>query len=296
MFNSSINSTIERIVLGTAQFGMNYGVANKRGKISEEEVYQILNFAYKVGIKTIDTAVVYGESERVLGNIGVRNFDIISKIPKYDKRSSNDYFSVKKEIVNSINRLKVDSLHAVLLHDSSDLILDKTLYESLWKIKQDGLIKKIGVSIYHPFELDDLLDVFDLDIVQSPFNLFDQRIINSKHFEFMIENNIEIHVRSIFLQGLLLMDKFSLPEKFKKWESLFSRYYDFLERTKFDPLSLNLSFPLSFKNIDKFIIGVDSLQHLEQIVSSLSDNRHISSYPEIISNDLDLINPSNWQL
>lgn len=296
MFNPSINSTVNKIILGTAQFGMKYGVANKTGKIPEEEVEQILKFAHKVGIKTIDTAIVYGESEMVLGNIGVRNFEIISKIPKYNKRSGNDYFSVKKEIVNSINRLNIDSLHAVLLHESSDLILDKTLYESLWKIKQDGLIKKIGVSIYHPSELDNLLGVFDLDIVQSPFNLFDQRIINSKHFDFMIQNNIEIHVRSIFLQGLLLMDKFSLPEKFNKWGSLFSKYYDFLEKTNSDPLSLNLSFPISFKNIDKFIIGVDSLKHLEQIVSSLSESRNISSYPEIISNDLNLINPSNWQL
>ena len=110
----------------------------------------------------------------------------------------------------------------------------------------------------------------------------------------MTDNNIEIHVRSLFLQGLLLMDKLSLPKKFYRWDKLFSKYYNYLEKLDIDPLTLNLSFPQSFNKINKYIVGIDSLNHLKQIVSALEVNRSIISYPDIEVNDPDLINPSNW--
>ena len=208
--------------LGTAQFGLPYGVANQRGQISLDDARAILRCAESAGIDTLDTAIAYGDSEDRLGEIGVASWQVISKLPGIPEDCTDVATWVSHAVEASLCRLGISQLRVLLLHCPAQLLSEQgeVLYAALAQQKRNGLVKKIGVSIYEPDELNALCLNFDFDVVQAPFNIFDRRMIDSGWLVRLSQRGIEVHVRSVFLQGLLLQQPVDRPIKFQRWRSL----------------------------------------------------------------------------
>ena len=286
-----------KLALGTVQFGLNYGISNQSGQVSPEHVKEVIAFAQLHGIDTLDTAISYGESESCLGDAGVGGFKVITKLPSLPENTSNIDKWVSDQMQLSLQRLGVTSLYAVLLHRSEQLVgnTGNALALSLKKLKATGVVKKIGVSIYTPSELDHIIDRLMIDIVQAPFNLIDRRLQTSGWLQRLHDSGIEIHARSAFLQGLLLMKPPSIPEKFKRWLPLLSDYHHWLSITQVSAVTACLGFVQSFPQITRVVVGVDDLEQLQQlIVASKTDFR--GNWPLISSDNELLINPSNWNV
>jgi aryl-alcohol dehydrogenase-like predicted oxidoreductase len=282
-----------KLALGTVQMGMDYGLAKLQSKTSEEECRRILELASASGICMLDTAIQYGVSERILGEIGVDHWDIVTKL--HEVPVDNDCISwIGSEIRGSLSRLRIESLYGVLLHRSQQLNLPggQTILEILIAMKSEGLTRKIGISIYGPDELEGIPLEY-LDIVQAPINLVDRRLIESGWISKLKDAGVEIHARSVFLQGLLLMDDIDRPSKFDRWSVMWSNYQSWLDSTGLTRLEACLSFVHSIEAIDKIVIGVNSTNHLEEIIRAC--NRSNAFFPDQLSmTDPLLVNPLGW--
>jgi len=286
-----------RIAIGTAQVGSQYGVANSSGILVENQIKKVLLMAQNEGVDTIDTASNYGKSEAILGNLNINNFKVITKLPAVPKDCSNIRKWVDGVVESSLESLNINKIYGILFHNPNQLLTSygAELYTALDKYKQKDIISKIGISIYSPSQLDLLLPKFSIDIVQTPFNLIDRRILNSGWLEKLSNKNIEIHVRSVFLQGLLLMPHSNIPNKFSNWDSVWMKWNNWLSDNKVSAVHACLSFVESFKEVDKIIVGVDSLNHFEQIIQAMQ-KLPITNIINIESQDELLINPSNWNV
>ena len=194
-------NSCHRLALGTVQFGIPYGVANKSGQVNRDEVAKILNQAYATGLDTIDTAIAYGQSEQRLGDIGIANWKVITKLAAMPESVNNVRSWVKESVSSSFKRLGVSRVRGLLLHHSNQLFAPQgeALYQALNDLKEQDMVEKIGVSIYAPEELDAIWPRFKPDIVQSPFNVFDRRLAESGWLKRLHNSGTEIHVRSVFL-------------------------------------------------------------------------------------------------
>ena len=284
-----------RLALGTVQFGLPYGVANNSGQVFRTEARSMLHLASANGLDTIDTAISYGESEICLGELGVEDFKVVTKLPAIPNGCVDVNGWVSEQLKASKLRLRIDTVYGLLLHRSQDLHSSNgvSLYRALKGLKEQGLVNKIGVSIYSPNELDLLPKDFHFDLVQAPFNLIDRSFLESGWMYKLKDNGVEIHTRSAFLQGLLLMQKIDIPKKFLPWEHLWKRWHDWLLENKISSLQATLAFPLSFSEIDRVIVGCDSLTQLQQIFDVIRAP-FINNFPSINCDDDCLINPSRW--
>lgn len=287
-----------RIEIGGVQFGSIYGVSNTSSReVSYSEVSNILNYAQSVGINCIDTAISYGDSERKLGAHGVSNYQVITKLPSIPKDCPNIFTWAEGQLMESLSRLKLSKVYGFLLHNPQDLNGKKgeDLWGALISFKKKNLVDKIGYSIYNPDDLDIFFDSFSPDIVQAPYNILDQRLSLSGWMDRLFQAGIEIHVRSVFLQGLLLMKKNQRPKKFDRWSYIFEKFDLWLKENNLTPMQALTSFALSDPRITKVVIGVDNLLQLEEIVSNLEvKTRYFPG--EICTSDIDLIDPSRWDL
>jgi len=288
-----------KLALGTAQFGLNYGVSNTSGQVGILEVSAILKEAKKYNINTLDTAAVYGNSESVLGKVGISQFNVVTKLPPIPKGVSNINLWVNSQVKLSLNKMCVDSISSLLLHRSSDLfeVSKRQLFDSLCELKDNGVIKKIGVSIYDPDELD-ALESYDIkiDAVQAPFNILDRRLETSGWLEKLNRTGIELHSRSVFLQGLLLQEKNQRSPYFNKWDGYFKRLDEWINDTNQTMLGAALNFPYSYEKINKIIVGVQNKSQLTEVISSIYQYSQLSIPDELRIDDPMLINPTNWNL
>jgi aryl-alcohol dehydrogenase-like predicted oxidoreductase len=286
-----------KLALGTAQFGMQYGVANNTGQPSEAEVKEILQIATAHGVNALDTAIAYGDCEERLGRIGIANWQIISKLPTLTATRTNIYDEVLAAVKGSLQRLGVERIYGLLLHRPEQLI-DKNgeeLYRALKKIKDDGLVQKIGISIYDPSSLEIFLPSFDFDLVQLPLNPVDRRVILSGWANRLRSLGIELHIRSIFLQGLLLMEQNKRPKQFDRWSTLWSKWHEWLLDVNITPLQACLGFAASFPQVHRILVGVENKNQLLEIINGVQKTA-LKIPDEFISDDIDLINPSKWPI
>ena len=285
----------QRIALGTAQFGMPYGIANASGQVTPEEVGRILRKAKECGISTLDTAVVYGESEKVLGAAGVEDFNVISKLPPLPKEDINVAAWVDGHVEQSLDRLRLSRLDGLLLHRPEDLQGRQgvVLSNVLRSLKEDGRVGKMGISIYEIAEVEPAMQVMEIDMVQAPFNLVGRQLSDSGLLDRLALDGIEVHVRSVFLQGLLLLPIHQLCEKFPVWEDLWAVWDDWLKKTATTPAQACLNFVRSFKSIHRIVLGVDSLSQLNELLA-YQDPQETISFPNIACADADLVNPARW--
>ena len=293
---SLLSDMVERLALGTVQFGLKYGISNHQVKVPFKEAKSIIELANSANINTLDTAVSYGDSEKTLGSIGVSDWNIISKLPNIPDECDDVKLWLNNEVTASLKRLNINCLNSLLLHNPQQLfgIHGSSLYKELTNLKDSGKVKKIGISIYNPSELDQICKQFEIDIVQAPLNLVDNRLVESGWLNRLSDLSIEIHARSIFLQGLLLMPARKRPQKFNQWASLWTNWDKWLNEISLTPLQACLQYVLSFKEINKVIVGVDSVNQLENIILSCNSSK-VKAPKNIHCSDVNLVNPSHWQ-
>ena len=283
-----------KLALGTVQFGIDYGVANTKGQVQIEEVHAILNYAQKNGVNTLDTASSYGNSEEVLGKFVVNDFKIITKTTSI-KKGVNE---VVRNFHQSLKNLKQQKVCGLLIHDINEIEHKRfdALFIELARLKQQGLVKKIGASVYNSQQIDYLLDNFSIDLIQLPINILDQRLISNDILIKLKKHNVEIHARSAFLQGLLLMSTDTIPSWFNPIKDTLKLFHKEAKKQNLTKLQLALGFVQSLTEIDKVVVGVDSLKQLYEIINASSVKVNAVELSNISINDPIFLNPSNWKV
>lgn len=262
------------LCLGTAQFGLPYGITNTTGIVSETQVSKILMQAQFAGIPFLDTAQAYGDAESVLGrNLPVgHSFQLISKLAPQPQCefTGEDLLTWQQSLHNSLYHLGVSSIEAILLHSSDDLRKPGSEYLVNWlrDLRESGVVQRLGISIY---EADDLKDIPSdlLDIVQLPLSIYDQRLLNDGTIDHLKSQGCAVHVRSIYLQGLLLTESQNWPA----WiSSKIRNHHVSLEKFAFDRdidlLSCALGFVLDQAAIEATVVGLCSCLELQQLINS----------------------------
>ena len=206
------------LALGTVQFGGRYGVANISGQVPQAEVAAILQRARAAGIDTLDTAIAYGCSESSLGEAGVASWRVITKLPALPDGGSDVAKWAEAQVLGSLQRLRTTQLEALLLHQPADLLGPNgaRFIEALAVLKSRGLIRCAGISIYDPAELARIWPVWRPELVQAPCNIFDRRLLDSGWLAGLSRHGVRIHIRSVFLQGVLLMPASRRPAWFAR--------------------------------------------------------------------------------
>lgn len=294
-FARILNTLTKRLALGTVQFGLPYGIANQAGQVTRDEASAILGHARAMGVDTLDTAIAYGKSEQRLGDIGIGLWQVISKLSAVEEPCTDVAAWVQESVLGSLDRLRIPKLHGLLLHRPQQLLdaQGDALYRALVAIKDQGKVGKIGISIYDPRELDALCPHYHFDVVQAPFNILDRRLATSGWLERLHQAGTEIHIRSVFLQGLLLMEAANRPATFNRWRPLWQQWHSWLDDQLLTPLQACLGFALAQPQIARVVVGVDSLTQLKEVFANL-ESRSVEPPTALVSEDVDLINPSRW--
>lgn len=275
---------MSKIVLGTVQFGLQYGV-NSAGRPSQEAVKGILKEAAKGGITTLDTSSAYGNSEEVLGEsiTTSEQFKIVSKYPKGE-------IPVGEMFNGSLKRLKVDQLYGYLLHHFEAYKNNPAVWDEFEALKESGEVQKIGFSLYTPEELEFILkNGSPFDLIQVPFNIFDKKFL--PYMKELHEKGVEIHVRSTFLQGLFFKDRNALPEKLIPMKKYLLQLDEFSKKSGLSISEIALNYNLQNPYIDGVLIGVDNVEQLQMNLNSVK-NTPIDI--EIEVKEQELLNPVNW--
>lgn len=286
---------MRKLALGTAQFGMAYGIANSGGQVGADEIAAILALAEASSMDTLDTAIAYGESESRLGAAGVAEFRLVTKLPGLPEEEEDPVAWVRSMVQGSLGRLRADVLDGLLLHRPMDLLGPRggELYRGLVSAREDGLVRKIGISVYAPRDIESLWPEFRFDLIQAPYSLVDRRIEKSGWLKRLKDAAVEIHTRSTFLQGLLLMKRTAVPEGFGRWSGLWDAWDKWTRDAGVSRLSACLSVSLRCPEIDRVVVGADSSAHLQQILKAAQSTPG-EAVPDFSSEDEALINPSRW--
>ena len=291
-----------KLCLGTVQFGMKYGINNSQGQPSLERCVEMMNYAVRNGIDSFDTATAYNEAESVVGHFLSQTPDKVNVISKLrpnciEDSSSNIGDIIENELKSTLKKLNVKSIYGYLLHNADYLYNDKVI-ATLKTLKGKGLIKHFGVSIY------DVKDGFygidnGCTIVQAPYSVFDQRIRSQNLLSYAKEKNIEVHTRSAFLQGLLMMDVPNIPDKLNGIIPYVEKLNSICSRYGIDKKQTLIAFVKQTEGIEKLVFGVDNINQLEEFIRIFNE----ASLPEQVINELrlafndiseDLILPNRW--
>jgi aryl-alcohol dehydrogenase-like predicted oxidoreductase len=282
-----------KLVIGSAQMGMRYGLFNKK-KISKVDIDKITRIAHAAKIDLIDTASVYGDSEKIIGKSKLNKLKIITKFKFPKIKNIKPEYWVKREISKSLRNLKVKKIYAILVHDHKDLMgkIGEEYLNSLKNLKKKGIVKKIGVSIYDTSELEKIWKFWKPDIVQAPFNPLDNRLVKSRWAYILKKNKVKIYARSIFLQGLLIND-FNKFIKNNNLSKFLINFNNWCLNKNISRIQACLHYIKQFKEIDYAIVGFDNSDQLKEIVK-LYKNKRIKIPKKFITNNEKLIDPRKW--
>lgn len=287
--------------LGTAQLGLPYGVSNSGGQPSEAEAAAILECALAAGIGIVDTAPAYGESEALIGRLLPAGGDvrIVTKTAPLAgvEVSAADCETVRRSAERSLERLRRDRLDALLIHHGSDLGLPggERLAEEAIALREAGIAACIGVSVYDREEIDIARRLLPLDVVQFPLNVLDQRLLRDGTLAELREEGVEVHVRSAFLQGLLLMQPEQLPAHLSGASQPLRRYDEARRRAGLTPIEGALGFVRHIPDVDVALVGTNSVSELEECVAAMRGRpRAEIDYAPLAIDDPALIDPRRW--
>lgn len=291
-----------RLGLGTVQFGIDYGVSNSAGQVPPAEVGKILTLAEESGIDLLDTAFLYGSAEDVLGKMGAGNgrWKIVTKLPPVADRQADEAARyIHKSFRQSLEKLAAGHVYALLAHDADDLL--STNGESVWSamtvLRRNGLTERIGASVYEGRQVDALLERYPLDIIQLPFSILDRRLESSGRLDRLSDAGVEIHVRSIFLQGIVLMQPSSLPPALSDIAPHLNAVHSALARAGLTPLQGALAAVNARPGLEAAIIGVTSRRELADILAaqdSLSGGIPDLPFEKFALSDPQILNPRHW--
>jgi len=294
-------AVVRKLGLGTVQFGMPYGVSNSQGQPTAEEVARILTKAHLHGVRCLDTAAFYGSSESVLGASMPQGhtFEIVTKTPHFAAEVIGDEHAslLGATFEQSLQRLGADAVYGLLLHNADDLLRPgaQLLVDALLSLKRAGKVKHVGASIYNDRQIARLLELPGLDLVQVPINLLDQRLISSGALTRLKSAGFEIHARSVFLQGLLLMPTETLPSRFQSVRNHLRALEGAAASAGVSMLQASLGFVLGLSEIDRVLVGVNSSAEFEQILDNSQKLPDLNELAAIASwSDENILNPALW--
>lgn len=287
---------LNKIILGTANFNKNYSLIKKN---SFKDAQKVIAYAKKKKVKTIDFAPRYIKNKKILHLIAKSKFKVISKIPSIKKVPRNELQKfIERQIFKNLSIFNSKDIFCILFHDSSDFHFEKIkdAITILNNFKNKKIIEKIGVSIYNPEEVNLILNKFKPhkpDIIQLPYNIFDNRFQVTGVLKKLKKLKIEVHARSIFLQGLFFKDAESLPGYFDKWKKEIKKF----QKNKNDDIIYNIcyNFVNNNKFLDKIIVGFKFPTEIKKFFKNIE-------YPPIkvfnkinLVNDVKLVNPNFWE-
>lgn len=280
-----------KLIIGTAQFGFKYGL--NKTKIKKLEIKNIEKILKKKSLNKFDTAINYGESEKIIGNFNIKK-KVITKIKLPIKKPKDLKKWFDKKLNKSLKKLKVKSLYGLLIHDTADILgKNKEFLNILLDCQKKRLISKLGISVYEVSEINRVLKFWKPEIIQMPANIFDHRFLNDNFLYKLKKLNIELHARSCFLQGVLLEKKIRIGN-FKSKE-IFSSFLNWCQKKQISNLEACIHFIKKIKQIDYLIVGVDNSSHLQEIISSFNKNLiFVPNY--FMNNDKNLIDPRKWKI
>ena len=283
-----------KIIIGAANFGSNYGFVENPNNVNLQNAKKIIKICNSFGINKIDTAMEYNNSEKIIGILN-NDLKVTTKFPYIPGNKKNIVSGIKSKLNNSLKNLKSKKIHSLLMHDSEQLISKngKIIYETLLNLKSKGLIDKIGVSVYDENLLQKIISLYNIDVVQFPCNYLNRTFIDKDLISKLKKKNIEIQARSIFLMGSLLNNNVKNNQYFKKWYKIFEDINKWHKKNKISKLESCLSFVASKKYIDGFIIGIDNVTQITEILQI--DKLKIPKifFPAI--KDKSLIDPRFWK-
>lgn len=262
-----------RLSIGTAQFGMHYGITNRSGEVEIEEMRKIFDYAKKIGIRNIDTAQAYGNAEKKLGQIKDinKNFKILSKLKSStspeEEGKDNNSINWEKQLRETKNDLGAEKIESLMVHNADDLKGDEGEKLRRWisEKKREGMINKTGVSIYDSKDLEDL-SLDKIDIIQLPISIYNQRNMKEGVIQDLKDKGKEIHARSIFLQGLILNEQNTWPNFITKdFRKHHKRWLEEIKIKKSSPLRETMKYLNTIKEIDLIIIGIENKKQLQEI-------------------------------
>ncbi len=281
------------LILGTAQFGLNYGINNSSGKVDLNEVYDIFEYAFEKGIQTLDTAAVYGNAHEIIGGYHSKSnykFNVITKLPH-----GSDLANLNIYVTDFLNELNISSIKTLMFHNFHDYERNSKIFKDLKK--QYTNIEKFGVSVYTNEEVEIASIDNSIDIIQMPYNLLDNFSIRGDVLKLAKSNGKVVHTRSAFLQGLFCMDQdtdnlnyLNVKVEIQKLKTIASDLGYTIEE-------LALIYCLNNSYSDGVIIGVDKIEQLKKNVECLNvklSDSVIERIEEIIINNLNKINPRLW--
>jgi len=285
---------VSRLILGTAQIGMRYGINNTSGQLSLEESLDILNFSKNNGINSLDTANAYGESEKVIGlyNRCSDPFNVNTKVLKV---SFNNLYEHVLLLLKKLNLTSIDTLY---VHRINEFLGDKEVLKNLTKIKKNGLCRRIGLTVNSNEEVNLVAEIKEIDVVQCPFNLLDNDFLRAKHLNYLKEKGKEVHVRSIFLQGLIFANSENVPPNLSGLKPYLLQIKNLADKFNCSISNLAFQYVLSKTYIDKIIFGVDNIEQLKLNLKELSNpinNEIFSLIDKIEVKETFLLNPANWK-
>jgi len=290
---------INKIILGTVQLGLDYGINNTRGKPSSEQALQILQSAYSNGIQTLDTAEAYGNAHEIIGNYHRQNssqrFEVITKCNAETLLASKTKF--KDQLIRNLDELEVDRLNSYLFH-SFEQYQQFEHWDILETFLAQDKIGKIGVSVYFNNQVNAVAEDSRIGLVQLPFNLLDNNSYRGMALSILKEHGKEVHTRSVFLQGLFFKDRESLGKLYPLKESLLK--LDILSGSvPTDIGTLALGYTLHQSCIDKVLIGIETEKQLQHNFQMLSNVENIpteiyDAIDHVVVENSNLLIPTNW--
>lgn len=292
----------ERLVLGTVQLGLNYGIANSSGKPELSEAENLIREAFNSGIREFDTAQAYGDSEKVLGKI-ITNLEINDDIRIISKFNPNIEISnkenIKKSIIASLDNLRVSKLHCIMFHSES--VLDQwtnELTDMLKSFISEDLIDHIGISVSSPNMALKALNNKSISILQIPSNVMDRRFEKASVFDHADTCSKTIYVRSIFLQGLLMMNYQEIPENMGFAQKIVSNLEKYTEEKKIDREVVLMGYPREAYKNAKIIFGAETSDQVKSNIHTWNtniDKKIIQEIPSVFNyTDEKLLNPALW--
>lgn len=269
---------LDKLVLGTVQFGLDYGINNFSGKPRRQKSLKILEFAYEKGIKIFDTAYAYGDAEEILGEFSKsRNVDDIIKIitklkPNIVSESKGAaYDIVAGNLKDSLKRLKRNYVDGYLLH-TPEYVRNNEIVDALCDLKKQRLVKNIGVSIYEEEDALYAARLAEVDYIQIPYSIFDQRLDKTDFFKLAKKNNITVFARSAFLQGLFFLSEEKIPSHLENAKPYLRQFDNIIAKYNLSRQQASLLFPLKNKNIDYVVFGVDNIEQLKEDINVAKQN------------------------
>jgi aryl-alcohol dehydrogenase-like predicted oxidoreductase len=290
----------QKLVLGTVQLGLDYGISNQSGLMPLDHAADLLECAYANGCRMLDTAEAYGVSEHRLGLIGVERFEVISKLAHLPTDIGDLENYIYDRVMAMLARVKVTAFEGVLLHNPRELLAlsDAQLAQTragFDRLKEEGIIRKCGVSVYTPQDLDVISGRFESDLVQLPCCPLDIRWAQSGIVQELRAGGVEIHARSVFLQGLMMMKLEDVPAYFDPWRGLLASWRDWTCDMGMTPLEACLRISLDNPLFDKLVVGAQTRTELEQQLQILSMPVADLPAPGFGTSDEAFLDPSRWQ-